>query len=94
MLRNIVSSRLFRSGLEFLDVSQEDDVDLREYLRVLRRRWLLIVTCLLLGTAIGALVIIDPDRSPCGLGTGRLGTVRVLPRVDRQRRHRESPEGP
>src|SRR6476646_1574504 len=30
MLRNIVSSRLCRSGLEFLDVSQEDDVDLRE----------------------------------------------------------------
>ena len=45
-------------------------MDLREYLRVLRRRWLLIVACLLLGTAIGALIIIR--STPQYASTARL----------------------
>ena len=45
-------------------------MDLREYLRVLRRRWLLIVTCLLLGTAVGALIIIR--STPQYAATARL----------------------
>src|SRR6476469_11122735 len=71
MLRNIVSSSRVPIGLlKFLGVSQEDAVDLNEYLRVLRRRWLLIVACLLLGTAIGALIIIR--STPQYAATARL----------------------
>ena len=45
-------------------------MDLRDYLRVLRRRWLLIVACLLLGTAVGALVILR--TTPLYSSTARL----------------------
>lgn len=45
-------------------------MDLREYFRVLRRRWLIIVACLLLGTAVGALIIIR--STPQYAATARL----------------------